>query len=216
MTLGYTRVSTQTQDTSSQRQDILNYAFAHKLTIDDIIETTISSKKGTKERGIDSVLERLSSGDNLVVTKLDRIGRSTIEVLQIIQDIKDKGITLYIIKDNLIVNPNDTNPITQMFLTLLSGFAQMERSFISERTKSALQARKDKGIKLGRKKGQVVASKYDIHKEKIKELYDLGVPISKIIDYIGTGTRQSLGNYIKTRGLDKLSSSPTASKCLES
>ena len=209
MTLGYTRVSTQTQDTNNQRQEILNYAFAHKLTIDDIIETTISSKKNTKERGIDSVLERLSSGDNLVVTKLDRIGRSTIEVLQIIQDIKDKGITLYIIKDNLIVNPNDTNPITQMFLTLLSGFAQMERSFISERTKSALQIRKDKGIKLGRQKGQVVASKYDIHKEKIQELYDLGVPISKIIDYIGTGTRQSLGNYIKTRGLDKLSNTPT-------
>ncbi|WP_415406967.1 recombinase family protein [Sulfurovum sp. CS9] len=167
----------------------------------NIIETTISSKKSTKERGIDAVLERLSSGDSLIVTKLDRIGRSTIEVLQIIQDIKDKGITLYIIKDSLIVNPNDTNPITQMFLTLLSGFAQMERSFISERTKSALQARKDKGIKLGRQKGQVVSSKYDIHKEKIQELYDLGVPISKIIDYIGTGTRQSLNNYIKTRGL---------------
>lgn len=209
MTLGYTRVSTQTQDTDNQKQEVLNYAFAHKLTIDDIIETTISSKKNTKERGIDSVLERLSSGDNLVVTKLDRIGRSTIEVLQIIQDIKDKGITLYIIKDNLIVNPNDTNPITQMFLTLLSGFAQMERSFISERTKSALQIRKDKGIKLGRKKGQLVTSKYDAHKEKILELYQLGVPISKIIDYIGTGTRQSLGNYIKTRGLDKLSNSPT-------
>ncbi|WP_415406969.1 recombinase family protein [Sulfurovum sp. CS9] len=200
-TVGYTRVSTQTQDTDNQRQEILNYAFTHKLTIDDIIETTISSKKSTKERGIDAVLERLSSGDSLIVTKLDRIGRSTIEVLQIIQDIKDKGITLYIIKDSLIVNPNDTNPITQMFLTLLSGFAQMERSFISERTKSALQARKDKGIKLGRQKGQVVSSKYDIHKEKIQELYDLGVPISKIIDYIGTGTRQSLNNYIKTRGL---------------
>jgi len=95
-------------------------------------------------------------------------------------------------------------PITQMFLTLLSGFAQMERSFISERTKSALQARKAQGQKLGRQKGQQVKSKYDEHKDKIKELCSLGLPVSKIVNYIGTGTRQSLTSYIQTRALDKV------------
>ena len=206
MILGFCRVSTGTQLNDNQKQEILTYSFNNNLNIDDIIETTISTRKTTKERGIDELLERLSANDHLIVTKLDRLGRSTIEVLQIIEDIKAKGVKLHIIKDNLIIDPKDTNPITQMFLTLLSGFAQMERSFISERTKSALQARKSQGIKLGRQKGQQVKSKYDEHKEKIEELCGLGLPVSKIVNYIGTGTRQSLTNYIKTRELDKIAS----------
>ena len=67
--------------------------------------------------------------------------------------------------------------------------------------KSGLQARKAKGVKLGRQNGQQVKSKYDADKEKIEELHNLGLPISKIIDYIGVGIRQSLTTYIKTRNL---------------
>ncbi len=57
----------------------------------------------------------------MIVTKLDRLGRSTIEVLQIIEDIKNKGIELHIIKDGIIVDGNDTSPINQMIITLLTG-----------------------------------------------------------------------------------------------
>ncbi len=137
----------------------------------------------------------------MIVTKLDRLGRSTIEVLQIIEDIKERGIILHIIKDGLIVDVDDTSPINQMIITLLTGFAQMERSFISERTKSALAQRKAKGIKLGRKKGAIVKSIYDEHKETIIELLGKGVSISSIGKIIGIGTRQSLTTYIKTRKL---------------
>ena len=206
MILGFCRVSTGTQLNDNQKQEILTYSFNNNLIIDDIIETVISTRKTTKERGIDELLERLSANDQLIVTKLDRLGRSTIEVLQIIEDIKAKGVKLHIIKDNLVIDPTDTNPITQMFLTLLAGFANMERSFVSERTKSALQARTANGQKLGRQKGQQVKSKYDEHKEKIQELCTLGLPVSKIVNYIGTGTRQSLTNYINTRELDKIAS----------
>lgn len=90
-----------------------------------------------------------------------------------------------------------------MMLTLLTGFAQMERSFISERTKSELAQRKAMGIKQGRKKGVLGKSKYDTHKEKIKELLNYGVPLQKIVDYIGVGTRQSLHDYIKSREINK-------------
>lgn len=201
MILGLCRISTASQEIDNQKQNILTYCFNNNLNIDDIIETTVSSRKSTEERGIDKLLERLSAKDELIVTKLDRLGRSTIEVLQIIEDIKKKGVKLHIINDRLTIDPTDTNPITQMFLTLLSGFAQMERAFISERTKSGLQARKAKGIQLGRQKGQLVKSKYDEHREKIEELTQLGLPVSKMVDYIGIGTRQSLTNYIKSRNL---------------
>lgn len=199
--IGYCRVSTGVQTTQNQRREILDYVHSKNQKLDELIEVTISSRKNTKDREIDETLSKLEKGDTLIVTKLDRLGRSTIEVLKIIEELKEKGIILQIIKDNITVDTNNTNPINTMMLTLLSGFAQMERDFISERTKSALAQRKAQGIKLGRKKGQIVKSKFDEHKEKIEELLSYGVPISKIVNQIGIGTRQSLTTYINTRGL---------------
>lgn len=200
---GYTRVSTGVQTTENQRREILDYGHKNNMKIDRIVEIEISSKESKQNRLIDETLSELSTGDTLIVTKLDRLGRSTIEVLQIIEDIKNKGIKLHIIKDGIFVDIDNTNPINQMMITLLSGFAQMERSFISERTKSALQARKAQGVKLGRKKGAIVKSKFDAHKDKIIELLGYGVPISKIINHIGIGTRQSLHTYIQKNNLQK-------------
>ena len=168
---GYARVSTSFQSLKNQRHEIFEYAHKNNILIDKIVEIEISSNKNKKERLIDETLNKLNKEDVLIVTKLDRLGRSTIEVLQIIEDIKSKGIILHIIKDGLIINCNISNPINDMLLTLLSGFAQMEKNFISERTKSALAQKKSQGIKLGRKKGTIVKSIYDEHFEKIKILY---------------------------------------------
>ena len=203
MVIGYTRVSTDKQETDNQKHIILEYAHDNNMKIDKIIETTTSSRKNKSERLIDEALNQLSNGDTLIVYSLDRIGRSTLETLQIIEDIKKKGIKLILIKDNIVIDPFNNNPYNEMMLTMLSAFAQLERSFISERTKAGLAARKAKGIKLGRKKGQQVKSKFDMHREKIKELYSLGLSYKKIVDYIGVGTPQSLYSYIKTRKIQK-------------
>lgn len=196
---GYCRVSTGVQTTENQRKEILDYAHTKKMAIEKIVEIEVSSTKNKKDRLIDETLEQLKSGDILIVTKLDRLGRSTIEVLQIIEDIKNKGIQIHIIKDGIIVDGNDTSPINQMIITLLTGFAQMERSFISERTKSALAQRKASGVKLGRQKGAVVKSKYDEHLSTIQELVAKDVSIASITKIIGVGTRQSLTNYIQSK-----------------
>lgn len=200
---GYCRVSTGVQTTENQRKEILDYAHTKKMAIDRIVEIEVSSTKDKKERLIDETLEQLGSNDILIVTKLDRLGRSTIEVLQIIEDIKNKGIQLHIIKDGIIVDGSDTSPINQMIITLLTGFAQMERSFISERTKSALAQRKASGVKLGRQKGAIVKSKYDEHLAMIQELISKDVSISSISKIIGVGTRQSLTTYIKIKKIVK-------------
>ena len=198
---GYARVSTGVQTTDNQRKEILDYAHTRKLHIDKIVEVEASSQKSKKDRLIDETLNQLQKNDILIVTKLDRIGRSTIEVLQIIEDVKNKGIQLHIIKDGIVVDGTDTSPVNQMMLTLLTGFAQMERSFISERTKSALAQRKANGVKLGRQKGAIVKSKYDQHKDTIIELLKKDVGIVSISKIIGIGTRQSLTSYISTRKL---------------
>ncbi|MFX4265925.1 recombinase family protein [Aliarcobacter butzleri] len=198
---GYARVSTSFQSLKNQRHEIFEYAHKNNILIDKIVEVEISTTKNKKERLIDETLSKLTRGDVLIVTKLDRLGRSTVEVLQIIEDIKSKGIILHIIKDGLIIDCNISNPINDMLLTLLSGFAQMEKNFISERTKSALAQRKAQGIKLGRKKGAIVKSIYDKHFDTIKDLLNKQVTVSNISKIIGFGTRQSLGCYIKSRNL---------------
>lgn len=207
--IGYTRVSTDKQFTDNQKHIILEYAHNNNLIIDKIIETTTSSRKHRSERLIDEAINQLSCNDTIIVYSLDRLGRSTLDTLQIIDDIKTKGIKLILIKDNLIIDPNNDSPMNEMLLTMLSGFAQLERSFISERTKAGLKARKDKGIKLGRKKGQQVKSIFDEHREKIIELHSLGLSLNKIVNYIHTGTAPSLHKYIKTRKIEKYTFSYT-------
>lgn len=198
-TIAFTRVSTDKQTTDNQKLVILEYAQNNRITLDEIIETTVSSKKNREEREIDTLIERMNDRDSLIVYSLDRLGRSTLETLQIIEDIKNKGIILIFIKENIIIDKHNTNPMNEMMLTLLSGFAQLERSFISERTKLGLEARKAQGIKLGRQKGQQVTSIFDDHKSRIKELVFLGVTHKKIHENINVGTVQSLGKYIKSR-----------------
>ena len=198
--IGYCRVSVEAKQTNeNQKLLILDYAHNHKLTIDEIVEVSVSSRKDKKFRLIDETIAKLNDGDTLLVYALDRLGRSTIETLTIIEDIKNKGIKLVIIKDNIIIDKNNSNPMNEMMLTMLSGFAQLERSYISERTKLGLARVKANGTQLGRKKGQQVKSIFDEHKSKITELKELGVTNKRIFDYIQVGTVQSLGKYIKSR-----------------
>jgi DNA invertase Pin-like site-specific DNA recombinase len=78
--------------------------------------------------------------------------------------------------------------------------AELERDFISERTKEGLNARKAKGIKLGKPKGILQSSMYDKDADKILHLYQLGVPIRKIIKtHIAYGKYSSLKEYIDKR-----------------
>jgi len=201
--IAYTRVSKDTQTTENQKHYLSEFAQNNKFIIDEFIEVTISSRKKKEFREINETIEKLNSGDTLLVYALDRLGRSTLETLAIIDEIKNKGIILKIVKENITIDKNISNPMNDMMMTMLSAFADLERSFISERVKAGLEARKAKGIKLGRVKGSIGKSKYDKYEEKIQELYSLGLSLSKIVDYIGEGTKVSLASYIKTRNIQK-------------
>ena len=201
--IAYTRVSTDKQHTDNQRSHILDYAHRHGLHINKIIEKTISSRKSKSERLIDDTLDLLENKDTLLVYDLDRLGRSTLETLQIIEDIKLRGIKLVFTKTGVIIDNGNIDPMNEMMLTMLSGFAQLERSFISQRTKLGLARVKANGTILGRRKGQQVKSIFDPYKDKILELHNLGVPKNRIQEYIKVGTAQSLGKYMKTRNIVK-------------
>ncbi|WP_233590631.1 recombinase family protein [Legionella qingyii] len=137
----------------------------------------------------------------VLASELSRLGRSIKETLNTIEMItQEKQARLILIKQNLDLNPAAKNNVAnKVLITIFSMLAELERDFISERTKEGLRARVAKGIKLGKPKGVIQASMYDKDKdkEKILHLYQLGVPIQKIISaHLGYGKYLSLKSYI--------------------
>jgi len=198
-TIAYLRVSTSQQDLKNQRFEILDYAQRYGLKVDDFIEVEVSSRKGTGERMIDHLLDRLSSGDSVIVSELSRIGRSTVEVLNIINRLTTIGVTLTAIKQNMTVSGNG-DAQSKVMVTMFSLFAEMERDLISERTKRALQAKKAAGVKIGRPKGRTSASKLDKVHGQITELLEKKVGLSSIAKIFDV-SRGTVYNFINSRGL---------------
>lgn len=202
-TIGYIRVSTDQQDLQNQQHSVLNYVNKNALGKVDFIEVKMSSRKKDEDRKINELFETLKAGDHLIVSELSRIGRSVVNVVTIVNQLIALGVNLHILKEQLFIKPNVQNPFTDFQINIFSAFAQLERDLISKRTKEALQARKAKGIKLGKPVGTIQGSIYDKDREKIKELHSLGVTLTNISrKHLGYGTIKSLSEYVKNK-LDK-------------
>ena len=80
-TVAYLRVSKDSQDVKNQRLAILEFARREKMEVDDFVEITVSSRKSTKVRKVDQLLEELDTGDTLIVSELSRMGRSVGEII---------------------------------------------------------------------------------------------------------------------------------------
>lgn len=200
MIFGYIRVSTADQNLDGQKNLISRYCMDNKLMVDEWIELEMSSRKTIEQRRISELLDKLNPHDIVIASELSRLGRSIKETLNTIESIlEQKQARLILVKQNLDLNPSDRNNITnKVLITVFSMLAELERDFISERTKEGLRARVAKGIKLGKPKGTVQASMYDKDKDKILELYRLGVPINKIIDtHLKYGKYTSLKQFIE-------------------
>jgi DNA invertase Pin-like site-specific DNA recombinase len=200
--LAYLRTSTDKQDLNSQRLEILEYARRNHLRIDDFIEISISSRKNRKARRIEELLEILSPGDTLIMTELSRLGRSTGEVITLVDELIANDMTIFVIKQNLKLDKHQDDLQSLTMITMLSLFAQMERTMISRRTKEALAAKKALGIALGKPKGTMQSSVFDKDRKRIVELLSLGVSIRKIaLDHLKYGDPSSLYYYVQTRNL---------------
>ncbi len=199
--IAYIRVSTDKQSLENQKHKILEYAYNKDIKIHKFLEIEISSRKEQKDRLIDELFETLENGDTLIVTELSRLGRNMLEILNLIERFNKSDIKLVFINQPELSTAN--NALSKLLYSIYGYFAETEREIISERTKQGLAVAKAKGKILGRQKGQQVKSKYDPYKDKIVELYTLGLSVKKIVDYIGIGTQPSLSTYIKSRNINK-------------
>lgn len=198
-TIAYIRTSTDKQDLNNQKLEIFEYAKKHKLTVDDFIQMSISSRKNSKERRIDEMMEKLDGADTLIVTELSRLGRSTAEVIGLVNELINKKVRVIVIKQKLDICQHDMT--SKVMITLFSLFSELERDLISLRTKEALASKRAQGIKLGKPKGTIQASKFDKDADKIKELLKLGLSVRKIANYLGYNNHIGLNMYVKKRNL---------------
>ncbi len=200
-TIAYLRVSTNDQDLNNQKFEILKYCQSNDIQISKFIEIEISSRKSIQKRKITELIDGLSSGDRVVVSELSRLGRSTVEVLSIINSLISKSVEVHAIKQNIRITDNQDIQ-SKIIVTLFSLFAELERDLISQRTKSALHAKRAAGIKLGRPKGSLGKSILDGKEDLISDFLRKKVSITSIAKILEV-SRGTVQNFVYSRNLIK-------------
>ena len=201
-TIAYCRVSTQGQDANNQELEISRYARKHNIKVDDFISIEISSRKDKKTRKIDELMERLKSGDTLIVSELSRLGRSVGQLSMMVDTLINNKIKFIAIKENICLNGNGKKDIqTTALVSCFSMLAEIERQLVSERTKAGLEAARARGKLLGRPKGSMGKSILDGREEFIKAELKYRVAKSAVARKLGV-SRGSLVNFIESRGIN--------------
>ena len=195
---GYIRISTGKQDTENQRFEILKYANENKLGSVEFLEETISGRKSWKDRKVGTLVQELQKGDILIITELSRLGRSMLEVMELLSILLRKGVELHVVKNKQVLK-DDLH--SKVFAMAFSIAAEIERELISQRTKEALARRKAEGKPIGRPKGSF-SSSLDKHREQIEEFLRKGVSISSIAKILEVPYGR-LWDYVKRRGLKR-------------
>jgi len=195
-TIAYLRISTIDQDIEKNKADILKLANEKQLGNVTFVEEKVSGTISWKKRKIYSIINDAKKGDNIIVSELSRLGRSMLEIMEILSIISEKKLSLYSVKGDWQLNDTMQSKIIAMVFAMAS---EIERELISSRTKEALRAKKAKGIKLGRPKGSG-KSKLDKFKPEIEALLANGSTQKFIANRYNT-TEANLYNWLLKNGL---------------
>ena len=141
--IGYVRVSTDDQDLSLQLD-----ALKHNGCSEDLIFVDKVSGARSERPGLDACLDALQEGDVLLVWRLDRLGRSMPHLVNLVEELRERGVGFRSICDGAI---DTTSASGELIFNIFSSLAQFERRLIQERTRAGLAAARARGSKGGRK-----------------------------------------------------------------
>lgn len=139
---GYGRVST-----SQQSLDIQVSALKAEGVESHRIFTDKATGSNTDRAGLDAIRAKVERGDVIIVKKLDRLGRSTADMIALIEEFEQAGVKVRFLDDGI----STEGAMGKMVITILSAVAQAERERIMERTNEGREEAKAKGVKFGRK-----------------------------------------------------------------
>jgi DNA invertase Pin-like site-specific DNA recombinase len=195
-TFAYLRVSKIDQDLEKNKMDILKLANNERLGYVEFIEEKMSGKISWRKRQIAAILENAQPGDSIIVSELSRLGRSMLECIEILSIATEKGLHIYAVKGNWRLDGSIQSKIIAMAFAIA---AEIERDLISQRTTEALQARKQRGMPLGRPRG-VGKSKLDPYRTEIEALLKTGSTKTWIAKKYHT-TVGNLRHWLKQHGI---------------
>jgi DNA invertase Pin-like site-specific DNA recombinase len=177
--LGYARVSTHQQDLALQLASLQE---AGVQDHPDFLFTDKASGKNDKREGLQLLLTKARKDDHIIVTKLDRLGRNTSDMIHIIENLHERGITVQFLDDGI----STEGTMGKMVVTILAAVAQAERERILERTNEGRRAAMERGVQMGRK-----PSISPTIKEKARKLVADGTPKAAVAKELGF-SRQKL------------------------
>ena len=180
MLIGYARVSTDDQKLN------LQYDALQKAGCEKIFEDFLSGAK-TSRPGLDAALDMARAGDTLIVWRLDRLGRSLKDLLQLTEILKERSIGLHSLQESI----NTTTSSGQLVFHLFGALAEFERNLVRERTHAGLNAARARGRKGGRpkaldlKKRQLAVKLYNDRHHSIDEIcHMMGISKPTLYKYI--------------------------------
>lgn len=166
---GYARVSSASQSTHLQEERLRQAGC-------EIVRVEIGSGRSREGRAeLDNLITFLRAGDTLTVVKLDRLGRSTRDVLNLVKELEDKRASLRVLEPDI----DTSRPEGRIILTTFSMVAEMELTFIKERQRAGIEAAKARGIYKGRPR--------TIDRARVKELRAAGHGATAIARELGIG-----------------------------
>jgi DNA invertase Pin-like site-specific DNA recombinase len=174
--IGYARVSTRPQSTDRQEVDLL----AAGVRRDDLyLDRGVSGARASRP-SFDKALDALHAGDTLVITTLDRLGRSTQNMLALSEELKVRGVGLRVL--NLGGRDVDTStPMGSMLFTIMAALAQMELEIKRERVVDSVSKRREAGKDLGGRRQSISDSQI----RSALRLVEAGEPASQVARDLG-------------------------------
>jgi len=155
--LGYTRVSTASQDAQLQLDALVDSGVQKRDVFSDV---TSGSRTAIERPGMKRLMDYIEPGDTVVVWRIDRLGRSLIDVLNTVNLLRDKGVKIRSLSDG--IDPETTSG--RLMLGMLATLAEYERELITERVNAGIAAARQSGTRFGRPPVDpaVIAEKLDI------------------------------------------------------
>ena len=184
--------------TNVQAIGIAKYLKENNLKLDKNIEVEVNIPN--EEENIFKILETCSEGCTVIVNDINVFGRTTTLILKNIQYLLDHKVRIISVKQNLDFVDNE-DMLTKMILGVIGMTIDLEKDLMSLRTKEALTAKKLDGISLGKPKGTIQKSKFDLQRDKIEELLAVGLSVRKIAKVLGYNNHIGLNNYVKKRNI---------------
>ncbi len=182
--------------TETQVDGIKQYLVANNLELHGSVKVEVNIPD--EEENILVLLEDCKKGCTVLIYDINVFGRTTATILKMINHLLDNNVRIISINQNLDLIDKD-DMLTKMVLGMIGMTISLEKDLMSLRTKEALTAKKLDGVNLGKPKGTIQKSKFDLQRDKIEELLSLGLSVRKIAKILGYNNHIGLNNYVKKR-----------------